>query len=68
MTFTIVWLNAMKGNSAALSAQELTRIICQGPMASGLFDEKALSPYLDGRPPQACRRQIDNLSYNYLSA
>jgi hypothetical protein len=49
------WLEKMEGRATTLSAQELITIACNGPLASGLFDEAALEPYLDGREPQACR-------------
>jgi hypothetical protein len=51
----LAWLRAMGGNPAALPPEELVRIICEGPLASGLLDEAALEPYLGGREPQACQ-------------
>ena len=49
------WLRAMGGDLAALSPEDLVRLACEGPLSSGLLDEAALEPYLEGRPPQACR-------------
>jgi hypothetical protein len=51
----IGWLKAMGGDPTALAAEELVRLVCQGPFAGGLFDEAALEPYLEDEPPQACR-------------
>ena len=49
------WLAALGGNPGAFSAQELEQLACQGPFASGLFDEADLAGFLDGAQPQACR-------------
>ena len=54
----LAWLRAMGGDPAALASEELVRIICEGPMASGLFDESTLVPYLDGGQPQACTNSV----------
>ena len=51
----IDWLKAMEGKPELLSAEELMRFACQGPFASGLFQESALEPYLDGRSSKACQ-------------
>ena len=48
-------LRAMGGDLAALSPEDLMRLACEGPLASGLLDEAVLAPYLEGRSPQACR-------------
>ena len=48
------WLRAMGGNLETLSPEELARLACEGPLASGLLDEAALEPYLESRTPVAC--------------
>ncbi len=50
----IDWLQAMEGDPAGLPIEKLVQLACQGPLASGLFAESALKPYLEGRSPQAC--------------
>jgi hypothetical protein len=50
----LAWLRAMKGDPAPLSPEALMRTACQGPFRRGLFNEKDLEPFLDGRPPRAC--------------
>jgi hypothetical protein len=49
------WLSAMGGDPAALAPEELERLACEGPFASGAFEEAALQPYLEGQPSQVCR-------------
>jgi WD40 repeat protein len=49
------WLRAMGGDLAEISPEELERLACRGPLATGLFDDSALRPYLEGGPSQACR-------------
>jgi hypothetical protein len=34
---------------------KLVRLACEGPFASGLFDEAELKPYLGEREPQVCK-------------
>ncbi|MCL4300756.1 MAG: hypothetical protein KJ077_33780 [Anaerolineae bacterium] len=52
----LAWLRAMGGKAGEMSIQELVRIACEGPFASGLFDEAELKPYLAGREPQVCKK------------
>ena len=40
------WLQAMGGDPAALFSDELVRMACKGPLATGLFDPDPLTPYL----------------------
>ena len=51
----LAWLRTMEGNSAALTPEALMRACFEGPFRRGLFDDAALTPYLDSRPPQAGR-------------
>jgi hypothetical protein len=57
--FDVGWLKAISELQATLSPEERTaeliRLACQGPLASGLFDESELTPYLGEQPAQACR-------------
>ena len=49
------WLRAMGGEAATLPLEELVRLACEGPLASGAWDEATLVPYLEGRPALACQ-------------
>ncbi|GIK39293.1 MAG: hypothetical protein BroJett011_31260 [Chloroflexota bacterium] len=51
----LAWLRAMGGKAGAMPIGELVRIACEGPFASGLFDEAELKPYLGEREPQVCK-------------
>jgi hypothetical protein len=55
----IGWLQALADLPQALAPEQrssqLARLACQGPLASGLFDEAELKPYLGEQSPQACR-------------
>jgi hypothetical protein len=57
--FDVGWLKAISELQATLTPEErsseLVRLACQGPLASGLFDESELAPYLGDTPAQACR-------------
>lgn len=39
----IDWLKAIGGEPKSLSVEELVRLACQGPFASGLFQESELA-------------------------
>ena len=52
----LAWLRAMGGNPGSLKPEALTQTCFDGPFRRGLFDDAALTPYLEGRPPQAGRR------------
>jgi hypothetical protein len=49
------WLRAIGGDPAALSPEALVRLACEGPLATGLFDQATLELHLEGSSPQACR-------------
>jgi hypothetical protein len=49
------WLAAMGGDQAALPSDELMRLACTGPLATGLWNVASLAPYLGDQVPQACR-------------
>ncbi len=52
----LAWLRAMGGKADKMPIKELVRLACEGPFASGLFDEAELKPYLGEREPQACKK------------
>ncbi len=52
----LAWLRAMGGQADTMPIEELVRIACEGPFASGLFDEAELRPYLGEREPQVCKK------------
>jgi WD40 repeat protein len=49
------WLEAMGGDPALLSAEELERLACTGPLSTGLVGRQDLKPYLLDLEPRACR-------------
>jgi WD40 repeat protein len=54
----LAWLRALGGDPASLLEQDLVRLACELPLASGLWnaaDQAALDQKLGGYEPQACR-------------
>jgi hypothetical protein len=50
----LAWLRAMGGDVQAIPINEVIRLACQDPLASGLLDMSNVEPFLQGRTPQAC--------------